>query len=104
MSTRDLHAQSAVDSAAWNVFARHRPYYHILSDPSMLDPDPQAQKEFWGSGDRDVQQLMAFAGLFHVGGLGVDFGCGLGRLTRALIPYTASQIGRRVNCTAPRPR
>jgi SAM-dependent methyltransferase len=93
MSTRNLRSQAAVDSAAWNVFARHRPYYHILSDPSMLEAGPEAQKAFWATGDRDVQELMTFAGLSHVGGLGVDFGCGLGRLTQALIPYTASQIG-----------
>jgi len=93
MSARDLRTQSIVDSAAWNVFARHRPYYHVLSDPRMLQPDPEAQKEFWATGERDVQELMAFAGLSRVDGLGVDFGCGLGRLTRALTPYTTRQIG-----------
>lgn len=93
MSRRDLDSQSVVDSAAWNLFARHQPYYHILSDPRMHHPDVEAQKEFWASGERDVQELMTFAGLSRVDGLGVDFGCGLGRLTRALIPYTSRQIG-----------
>lgn len=82
-----------VDAAAWNVFARHEPYYHILSHPSMLSPGPGQQAEFWASGERDIVSLQAFAGLSFEEGTGVDLGCGLGRLTRALRRLTSQQIG-----------
>jgi SAM-dependent methyltransferase len=82
-----------IDAAAWDVFAGHRPYYHILSHPSMLNPGPAEQEEFWASGIRDVESLQAFGGLEFKQGIGVDLGCGLGRLTRALRSLTIRQIG-----------
>jgi SAM-dependent methyltransferase len=85
--------QHTIDSSAWNVFANHQPYYHILSDPRMLNPGQSARDAFWATGTRDVQALMDFAGLSRTGGTCVDFGCGLGRLTRGLIPFTDRQVG-----------
>jgi len=82
-----------VDAAAWDVFARHQPYYHILSHPSMLSPGPEQQKEFWASGIRDIESLQAFAGIQFAHGTGIDLGCGLGRLTRAMCLLTTHQIG-----------
>ena len=84
---------SSIDSVAWDVFARHQAFFHILSDPSMIDPDASQQAEFWSSGERDVKALAEFGGLQPVPGTGVDFGCGLGRLTRALRSLTAQQTG-----------
>lgn len=82
-----------VDAAARDVFARHEPYYHILSHPSMLSPGPDQQADFCASGERDIASLRAFAGLGFEEGTGVDLGCGLGRLTRALRRLTSHQIG-----------
>ncbi len=89
-SAREQHT---IDSAAWNVFANHQPYYHVLSDPQMLNPGQSARDAFWAAGTRDVAALMDFAGLSPTDGIGVDFGCGLGRLTRGLIPFTERQVG-----------
>jgi SAM-dependent methyltransferase len=86
-------SRQEVDAAAWDVFARHQPYYHILSDPSMLSPGPDQQDEFWASGERDIASLQAFAELDFEEGAGVDLGCGLGRLTRGLRRLTSRQIG-----------
>ncbi len=36
-------SRRAIDAAAWDVFARHQPYYHILSSPIMLSPGPDQQ-------------------------------------------------------------
>lgn len=83
----------SIDSTAWDAFAKHQPYFHILSHPRMIDPAAADQLEFWNSGDRDVKGLQEFAGLQPVDGRGVDFGCGLGRLTRALRSLTAHQTG-----------
>jgi SAM-dependent methyltransferase len=82
-----------IDAAAWDIFAGHQPYYHILSHPSMLSPGPAQQKEFWTSGIRDIRRLGAFGGLSFEQGTGVDLGCGLGRLTRAMQLLTTRQIG-----------
>lgn len=84
---------SSMDSVAWDVFARHQAFFHILSDPSMIDPDAAQQAEFWSSGERDLKALAEFGGLQPVPGTGVDFGCGIGRLTRALRSLTAQQTG-----------
>jgi SAM-dependent methyltransferase len=86
-------SRRAIDAAAWDVFARHQPYYHILSHPIMLSPGPDQQAEFWASGEKDIASLQAFAGLDFKQGVGVDLGCGLGRLTRALPGLTSHQIG-----------
>jgi SAM-dependent methyltransferase len=86
-------SEPSIDSAAWDVFARHQAFFHILSDPSMIDPDASQQAEFWSSGERDLKALAEFGGLQPVSGTGVDFGCGLGRLTRALRAFTAQQTG-----------
>ena len=86
-------SRRAVDAAAWDVFARHQPYYHILSNPSMLSPGPDRQEEFWASGVSDIQSLQTFAGLQFEQGTGVDLGCGLGRLTRAMRQLTTRQVG-----------
>ena len=86
-------SRRAIDAAAWDVFARHQPYYHILSHPIMLSPGPDQQAEFWASGEKDIASLQAFAGLDFKQGVGVDLGCGLGRLTRTLRRLTSRQIG-----------
>jgi SAM-dependent methyltransferase len=86
-------SRRVVDAAAWDVFARHQPYYHILSHPSMLSPGPDRQEEFWASGINEIQSLQTFAGLQFKRGTGVDLGCGLGRLTRAMRQLTTHQIG-----------
>ena len=83
----------SIDAAAWDVFAAHQPYYHILCHPTMLRPDAAAVEDFWASGERDIQHLQGFAGLERVNGVGLDLGCGLGRLTRALRLLTSEQIG-----------
>ena len=85
--------ESSIDSAALDVFARHQAFFHILSDSSMIDTDAAQQAEFWSSGDRDLKELAEFGGLQAVSGTGVDFGCGIGRLTRALRLLTTHQTG-----------
>jgi len=82
-----------LDAVAWDVFARHQPYYHILSHPHMLSPGTAERLEFWASGERDIASLQAFAGVGFEKGVGVDVGCGLGRLTRAMRVLTSHQIG-----------
>lgn len=82
-----------VDRAAWDIFARHQPFYHICTDPSLRNPDEAEQASFWKSGDDGMNQIQTFGHLSYRDGTGVDFGCGMGRLTRAMRALTSKQIG-----------
>ena len=85
--------QSSLDEAAWDVFARHQPYFHILSDPQMWNPKHEDEARFWKAGEEDIARLTRFAQLHSDADQAVDFGCGLGRLTRALKAISKKQIG-----------
>lgn len=85
--------RSALDSAAWDVFARHQVFYHILTHPMMVNPTAAEEAIFWSSGDDEIKHIREFGELSYCDGIGVDFGCGLGRLTRALRALTSTQVG-----------
>ncbi len=85
--------QKRLDQAAWDIFARHQPYYHVLSDPTMWDPSVEGEARFWQAGEEDVERLKSFADLKGIANRAVDFGCGLGRLTRALGKTARQRIG-----------
>ncbi|MEA2273359.1 MAG: hypothetical protein QOI98_2067 [Solirubrobacteraceae bacterium] len=66
----------------------------VCSDPARRGgkwtPD-----EFFATGEREIAAVLAFMkerGL-TVGGRALDFGCGLGRLTRALCPHFSEVVG-----------
>jgi SAM-dependent methyltransferase len=91
--TKDLRKAQSIDATAWDVFARHQPYYHILCTPSMINPDAQSLARFWESGEEDLEQVRIFGDLKKTDGIALDFGCGIGRLTRALRSLSSRQIG-----------
>jgi SAM-dependent methyltransferase len=91
--TEDLRKKQSIDATAWDIFARHQPYYHILCTPSMINPDDRSVARFWESGEEDLAQVRAFGDLKKTDGVAVDFGCGIGRLTRALRSLSSRQIG-----------
>jgi SAM-dependent methyltransferase len=67
----------------WEEFARREPYFAILTEERFLSDklDDDALREFFASGERDVEFLSRFANP-HLRDV-LDFGCGAGRLTLA---------------------
>jgi SAM-dependent methyltransferase len=79
----------------WNAMAELDPLWAILSDPEKkfgrwnLD-------EFFNDGDREAKRVVDLckANRVHVRyGRMLDFGCGVGRMTRALSPFFSACVG-----------
>ena len=71
---------------AWNDLAEVDPFWSILSDPAKRFSRWDV-KEFFATGEREIAGLLAESGaLKHPvkNERALDFGCGVGRLTRAL--------------------
>jgi SAM-dependent methyltransferase len=87
--------------AAWEDWGRIDPFWAVLTaaDAQHGRWDVEA---FFATGEASVRDLLAQAA--HYGrpfehGLALDFGCGLGRLTRALAPHFARVVGLDVAST-----
>jgi trans-aconitate methyltransferase len=67
----------------WEELARREPYFAILTDERFLSEaiDNNALREFFASGERDVDYLLSLTDVRARDVL--DFGCGAGRLTLA---------------------
>ncbi len=72
----------------WNAFGEQDPLWAILSDPAKRGRGwDQDLEEFFASGRAevaDVLQVLGDRGIAVQKGRALDFGCGVGRLTRAL--------------------
>lgn len=72
----------------WEDWGRLDPFYAVLADPARRDGGWEADRdEFFASGEREVEQMLsdcARLGLHLARGSALDFGCGVGRVTRAL--------------------
>ena len=79
----------------WDDLAHEDPLWAILSDPSK-EHGGWVLEEFFDTGEREIEGVMRRAGeLGHPASFerALDFGCGIGRLTRAIAPYFASTRG-----------
>jgi SAM-dependent methyltransferase len=79
----------------WNVLAELDPLWTILSDPkkkfSKWDP-----AEFFGTGEREAARVLSMCksnGIDISYGKFLDFGCGVGRMTRAFSHFFVSGVG-----------
>jgi ubiquinone/menaquinone biosynthesis C-methylase UbiE len=79
----------------WNELAELDPLWTILSDPQKKfgkwDP-----AEFFATGEREADRVMAMCkshGLALRFGTFLDFGCGVGRMTRGFSRFFASCVG-----------
>jgi ubiquinone/menaquinone biosynthesis C-methylase UbiE len=79
----------------WNAFGRTDPLWAILTDPAKIgnkwDPD-----EFFQHGQQEIDELVTFIksiGIDLQAGEALDFGCGVGRLTQALVKYFPKATG-----------
>ena len=81
---------------AWEALAKHDPLHAILTDATKSGGRWNIA-EFMATGNTEIEMLMQhLAGLGYVpnrGGVTLDFGCGVGRLTQALGRYFDSCVG-----------
>jgi SAM-dependent methyltransferase len=84
--------------ADWQLIGEQDPYYGVLTDPrfrreSMTDAD---KLDFFASGRADIHSLLhrirTLFGPFEPKSA-LDFGCGVGRLTRPLAELTGDAVG-----------
>ena len=82
----------------WEDIGRHEPFHGVLSAPrflrdQMTDSD---LADFWQSGVMDIDHVLRTA-RHHLGDFvldeAIDFGCGVGRLTRAMARHCVHVIG-----------
>jgi len=79
----------------WEGNAAADPLWVILTDPKRYGRawDP---REFYATGEEEVRRVFAFmagAALPRPSGRFLDFGCGVGRISRALLPSFESGVG-----------
>jgi len=74
----------------WEYLAKKDPLWAILSDPAKKDGRWQLD-EFFAEGKREIESVMQFLARRGMQPVdfqsAVDFGCGVGRLSRALAPH-----------------
>jgi 2-polyprenyl-3-methyl-5-hydroxy-6-metoxy-1,4-benzoquinol methylase len=80
----------------WDELSRRDARWAILSDPTRTN-ERWGDDEFWATGVADVSRVLAeLKGLsvdVRFAGRALDFGCGVGRLSRALAEHFATVTG-----------
>jgi ubiquinone/menaquinone biosynthesis C-methylase UbiE len=80
---------------AWNDWGSVDPLWSIITDP-RLQHGKWAIEEFWRLGEDEISRVMSTAahlGLPATRNEVLDFGCGVGRLTRAMTRYFSHCTG-----------
>jgi SAM-dependent methyltransferase len=97
----DRTATNALHARDWEEMAAVDPLWAILSSPEKRFSQWRTD-EFLETGAQDIAQLMQEAerlGLPRQRRTGIDFGCGAGRLTRALSSYFPTSFGVDISST-----
>src|SRR5271163_1555738 len=82
----------------WKTLGNLDPYYSVLTDPKfkLAKIDGPARDEFFATGVQHVDYLLdalkADFG-FAPHGKALDFGCGVGRITKALAAHFDTVVG-----------
>jgi SAM-dependent methyltransferase len=90
---KTVHSPTAATQGEWEDLAVLDPLWAILSDRSM-QYGRWNKEEFFASGEREIAALMKACGIERGdNGRVLDFGCGVGRLSKALRPYFKEVYG-----------
>lgn len=79
-------------STEWEQYGEREPYFAVLTDERFLR-DRIDLDEFYATGEADVARLFADIGQPFDPKSALDFGCGVGRLTRALTQRVPVVVG-----------
>jgi SAM-dependent methyltransferase len=94
---------SGDDVHDWEIVARDEPFFGVVGadDFRMARMDGAAKARFYASGERDIEQVLAWfeadLGARPRGGRALDFGCGVGRLTRVIAGHVNEAVGHDVS-------
>jgi SAM-dependent methyltransferase len=94
-----LHRLFEHVNASWQHLGETDPYWSVLTSPEYRGrPSPEQVKRFFASGASEVERLqtaLARSRLALGAGRGtcIEYGCGLGRITRHLAPHFERTIG-----------
>lgn len=88
----ERYKEECYDRRFWDGWAEKDALYAICADPSKKGCWDHA--EFFRAGETEVQKIMTYVTPFlsHYGSV-LDFGCGVGRLTRAFKDYFQNSFG-----------
>lgn len=79
----------------WTAIGATDPYWGVLADPARKHGGWRAD-EFYATGEREIEAVfarLAALGFAEVPAVALDFGCGVGRLTRALARRCGEVVG-----------
>jgi SAM-dependent methyltransferase len=80
----------------WEGLAQADPLWAVCTDPAKRNKQ-WTQEDFFATGHREVEAVLAYAARIGVcidqTSPALDFGCGIGRLTRALAQYFSECVG-----------
>lgn len=85
--------------ADWTLIAEREPFFGVLSSPEFRADalSEVSLHRFFVSGREDISRVRAWClrdlGEAPSGGLGLDIGCGVGRLTHAMGPFVSEVVG-----------
>ncbi len=83
----------------WNIIAEHNPFFGVLANAEYLGKDlpPEKKARFYESGRVDIAFTLDVArrhfGVVPRFGRALDFGCGVGRLTKAMAEHADAVTG-----------
>jgi SAM-dependent methyltransferase len=83
----------------WDTLAELDPLWTVLSDPAKKF-GKWGQAEFFGTGKQEAERILAICeskGIRLAAGRALDFGCGVGRMTRAFSGRFSSCVGMDVS-------
>ena len=98
LALRRAHGARRDTDADWQKIGSDEPFFGVITDPRFLrnNIDSAARAAFFQSGEEEVQYHLArqnkYFGEFQPKNA-LDFGCGVGRLTRALARQTGDATG-----------
>lgn len=83
-------------SKEWEKNAEKDPYWAVLTLENAKNGKWDLE-DFFSTGDKEIASLLSYLNKINLNpnfqGCALDFGCGVGRLSKALIQYFASVVG-----------